>query len=155
MRGHKMPESHDMHPNVTPLIDIVMCLIIFYMLVAKIGINTGAMKEITLPSSFQGVEIKDLGNTVTLNVLERGPGIDEPMVTTLNPETGQLVELRLLEGGKKPLRDFLKLVRGDNPEFKVILRGDEQLNYKLLEPVLITCAEAQVKNVNFATRKPS
>ena len=27
------------------------------------------------------------------------------------------------------------------------------MGYKFLEPVLITCAEAQVKNVNFNTRK--
>jgi biopolymer transport protein ExbD len=33
-----MPAAHATHPNVTPLIDIVMCLIIFYMLVAKIGV---------------------------------------------------------------------------------------------------------------------
>ena len=41
MRRHKMPDAHADHPNVTPLIDVVMCLFIFYMLVAKIGVNTG------------------------------------------------------------------------------------------------------------------
>ena len=37
MRRYHIPDSHGNHPNVTPLIDIVMCLIIFFMLVAKIG----------------------------------------------------------------------------------------------------------------------
>ena len=41
MKKAHMPDSHTAHPNVTPLIDIVMCLIIFYMLVAKIGVNLG------------------------------------------------------------------------------------------------------------------
>ena len=40
----------------------------------------------------------------------------------------------------------------DNPEFKVIIRGDEDMGYQFLEPVLITCAEAKVKNVNFNTK---
>ena len=44
MGKHHMPESHAAHPNVTPLIDVVMCLIIFFMLVAKIGVSTGAEK---------------------------------------------------------------------------------------------------------------
>ena len=37
MAKHHIPDSHSAHPNVTPLIDIIMCLIIFFMLVAKIG----------------------------------------------------------------------------------------------------------------------
>jgi len=41
----------------------------------------------------------------------------------------------------------------DNPEFKVIIRGDQDMGYRFLEPVLIACAEAQVKNVDFNTRK--
>ena len=39
-----MPEVKEGNINVTPLIDIVMCLIIFFMLVAKIGVSTGASR---------------------------------------------------------------------------------------------------------------
>jgi hypothetical protein len=41
----------------------------------------------------------------------------------------------------------------DNIDFKVIVRGAEDMPYSILEPVLKTCAEAQVKNVNFNTRR--
>ena len=75
-----MPESHSTHPNVTPLIDVVMCLIIFFMLVAKIGVNTGADPSITIPVTQLGSELKDLGNTLMLNVREVA---DEPFVTAL------------------------------------------------------------------------
>jgi len=54
MRGHKMPAAHATHPNVTPLIDIVMCLIIFYMLVAKIGVNMGHAAHIAAGNHAQG-----------------------------------------------------------------------------------------------------
>ena len=37
MRRHHLPESHGTHPNVTPLIDVVMCLIVFFMLVAMVA----------------------------------------------------------------------------------------------------------------------
>jgi biopolymer transport protein ExbD len=145
-----MPESHTVHPNVTPLVDIVMCLIIFYMLVAKIGVDTGADKKIDLPVSFQGVKLEDLGNTVTLNV---SAGAEQPLVTTLVPNTGKTEEIKVVEGDKKPLRSFLQMLRGQNERFKVIIRGDQNLDYRFLEPVLVSCNEAQVRDINFATRE--
>ncbi|HEV8293570.1 MAG TPA: biopolymer transporter ExbD [Tepidisphaeraceae bacterium] len=153
MRRHKMPDAHASHPNVTPLIDVVMCLIIFYMLVAKIGVNTGQDAKIELPTSLLGISLKDLGNTVTLNVA-RPPTGDEPLVTMLDPATGQMVDLKIIDGTKRPLHAFLKKLKGENAEFKVIIRGDQNLEYRFLEPVLITCSEAAVKNVNFAARVP-
>jgi biopolymer transport protein ExbD len=163
MKMHRMPDIKEGGVNVTPLIDVVMCLIIFYMLIAKIGVDTGANPNINIPASLQGVNIQDMGNTLTLNVVA-GP-LDQPMVTAL---VGDVVaEVKLVDGtGQKPLLNTLKqwrfgtdLSQGgkgaaeDNPEFKVIIRGDENMGYKYLEPVLITCAEARVKNVNFNTRK--
>ena len=153
MRRHKMPAAHADHPNVTPLIDVVMCLIIFYMLVAKIGVNTGQDAKIELPTSLLGISLKDLGNTVTLNVAKPAAG-DEPLVTMLDPASGQMVDLKIIDGGKRPLQAFLKKLKGENSEFKVIIRGDQGLEYRFLEPVLITCSEAAVKNVNFAARVP-
>ena len=165
MRSHRMPEVKEGNINVTPLIDIVMCLIIFFMLVAKIGVDTGADQAIVIPTSFQGLEIQDMGNTLTLNV-RAIPGTDQPMVSGL--VEGVVAELKLVDPitGHKPLLATLKRWRygsdlkpggsgpaADNPEFKVIIRGDESMGYQFLEPVLITCAEARVKNVNFNTQK--
>ena len=150
MKTKGLPESHVSHPNVTPLIDIVMCLIIFYMLVAKIGVKTGADQKIDLPLSLQGITIKDFGNTVTLNV---SAGALEPLVTLLNPKTGQVEDLKIKDGTKKPLSAFLMLLKGQNEKFSVIIRADQNLDYRYLEPVLFTCAEVKVRDVNFATRK--
>jgi biopolymer transport protein ExbD len=145
-----MPESHTVHPNVTPLVDIVMCLIIFYMLVAKIGVDTGADKKIDLPVSLQGNKLEDLGNTVTLNV---SAGAEQPFVTTLSTTTGKTEEIKVVEGDKRPLRSLLQVYRRQNERFKVIIRGDQDLDYRFLEPVLVACNEAQVRDVNFATRE--
>jgi biopolymer transport protein ExbD len=158
-----MPEIKEGNINVTPLIDIVMCLIIFFILVAKIGVDTGADRRITIPQSLQGLDIADMGNTLTLNVQTGGGTM--PIVTCL--VGGIVQEVALVDDrGNKPLLNTLlqwrygrDLKRGgegpnaDNPEFKIIIRGDEEMGYQFLEPVLITCAEANVKNVNFNTRK--
>ena len=164
MRKHLMPEMKEGGVNVTPLIDIVMCLIIFFMLVAKIGVDTGGEK-MDIPTSMMGNDIKDMGNTLILNV-RPGPA-DQPFVTAL--VRGQKQELKVEEPGtqRRPLLDALKFVRYgadmktggaganiDNPEFKIIIRGEQNMDYRFLEPVLITCAEAGVKSVNFNTKIP-
>jgi biopolymer transport protein ExbD len=161
MRKHGMPASHTAHPNVTPLIDIVMCLIIFFMLVAKIGVSTGADQKITIPATIRGAEIKDMGNTLTLNVQEGSPGM--PFITALVKD--EVRELKLIDptnGVRQLFAELSHLRNGrdgklgtpdDNIDFKVIIRGAEDMPYSILEPVLKTCAEAQVKNVNFNTRR--
>lgn len=167
MRRQRVPDIKEGNVNVTPLIDIVMVLIVFFMLVAKIGVDTGADQAIVIPTSFQGMEIQDMGNTLTLNVRPIA-GSDQPMVSAL--VGGVVEELKLVDpvSGHKPLLATLKNFRfgkdlrpgganesADNPEFKVIIRGEESMGYQFLEPVLITCAEARVKNVNFNTKKAS
>ena len=42
----------------------------------------------------------------------------------------------------------------DNDNFKVIIRGDKSITYRTLDPVLLACMEANVKNVNLNTAKP-
>src|SRR3954470_14599079 len=102
MRRHGLAESHAAHPNVTPLIDIVMCLIIFFMLVAKIGVTTGAEKEIDIPVSQLGFDIKQIGieSSVVLNIREVA---GQPFVTAIvesdgsTSKTGKPVELRVVD----------------------------------------------------------
>lgn len=152
MKKHKMPEIKEGGVNVTPLIDIVMCLIIFFMLVARIGVSTGADSKIVIPETILGAKIEDLGNTLTLNVR---PGVgDDPFITAL--VSGEQKELKLVEsavgGARSPLIDLLSQLRKGNDEFKVIIRGDKDMPYKYLEPVLSACSQANVANVNFNTR---
>lgn len=151
--------------NVTPLIDVVMCLIIFFMLVAKIGVTTGVDRTIAIPASVLGTDLRqmDVPNSLTLNVK---PGLaNEPDVTAL--VHGTMTPLRLSDGhGHNPLVDSLKFFRygrdllpggwgvnADNPEFNVTIRGDKNMDYRYLEPVLLACAQANVKSVNFATEE--
>lgn len=169
MRRHRMPSVREGNVNVTPLIDVVMCLIIFFMLVAKIGVTTGAEAHIKIPESQLGRDIKDIGieSALVLNVREVA-GL--PMITGMieadgsASRTGAPVELKLYDPvtNRRPLTDALRRLRmGDprlglreNPEFKVIIRGDKDISYRTLDPVLLACMEANVKNVTFNTAKP-
>jgi hypothetical protein len=112
-----------------------------------------------IPATIRGAEIKDMGNTLTLNVQEGSPGM--PFITALVKE--DVRELKLIDptnGVRQLFAELSHLRNGrdgklgtadDNIDFKVIIRGAEDMPYSILEPVLKTCAEAQVKNVNFNT----
>src|ERR1043165_7812936 len=95
-----MPRRTGGEVNVTPLIDVVMVLIVFFMLVAKIGVTTGA-EPMDLPATILGAKIEDMGNTLTLNV--RPGAADEPVVTALI--SGKKEELKILDPhtGRRPL----------------------------------------------------
>jgi len=157
MKRFHIPDAHVAHPNVTPLIDIVMCLIIFFMLVAKIGVSTGA-EAMDIPSSVLGTDIQDMGNTLTLNVRPGAFG-DEPQVTALVKAGGtgeaRTTELKLRDPatGQNQLLNTLKMYRKQNDQFKVSIRGEADMQYRCLEPVLIACADANVRSVNFNTKK--
>ena len=111
MRRHHIPESHGNHPNVTPLIDIVMCLIIFFMLVAKIGVNTGDDPSIAIPATVLGKDLADRGQALTLNVR---PGVgDDPMVTAIVEGGGQPQEIKRIDTvtNTRPLLEVLKKIK--------------------------------------------
>src|ERR1700691_4081265 len=100
MRRRPMPEIREGGVNVTPLIDIVMCLNILFMLVAKIGVDTGADRNIDIPTSILGTDIKDMGNTLVLNVVNGPTGVPDPqpIVTALVKRPNmdmQMQELKL------------------------------------------------------------
>ncbi|HEY1686260.1 MAG TPA: biopolymer transporter ExbD [Tepidisphaeraceae bacterium] len=148
-----MPQSVVGHVNVTPLIDIMLVLIVFFMLVARIGVTTGA-EPMELPATIRGIRLQNMNNTLTLNVHATPTG---PIATTLI--NGQRQQFNIGEHAPVPrLIDTLKFLRfgspsdpHDNLQFKVIIRADKQMPYADLQPVLKACADAQIANVNFST----
>jgi biopolymer transport protein ExbD len=166
-----MPTMQEGTVNVTPLIDIVMCLIIFFMLVARIGVSLGADDKIEIPATRLGRDLKEIGveSSLVLNVREVTPG--QPTVTAIVRADGSLTrsgmpeELKVVDPltGRHELAETLRRLRfgrdmksggsDDNAELKVVIRGDKNMTYASLEPILIACMEANVKNVNFNTKK--
>jgi biopolymer transport protein ExbD len=157
MSKRHIPESHSAHPNVTPLIDIIMCLIIFFMLVAKIGVTTGAEK-IDIPTTVLGSKIDDMSNTLTLNIPDKLTA-DLPIVNAMvKPSGGGDAAMTMLPlqdpvTGQNKLKNTLVYYKSQNPQFKVIIRANANLDWRFIEPVLLTCTDAGVRSINFNTAK--
>ena len=162
-----MPNVHGSEVNVTPLIDVIMCLIIFFMLVAKIGVNQGN-KAMDLPFSYLGKKIEDMGNTLTLNILPKGdmekikaaneadriPATDYQVVALVDGEERDLPVKVGDVSPTYPLREVLtKMKARYKKNFKVIIRADADLPFHLVEPTLDECASAGATSINFTTQK--
>jgi biopolymer transport protein ExbD len=150
-----MPDMKEGGVNVTPLIDIVMCLIIFFMLVAKIGVSSGIDDTIDAPRTYLGVKSIDLGNALALNLHDTGG--NEPMILVdLKGERQKELKLQQNLGGKQvhPLQEVLKDLKKERGEkFNVIINAEKGMRYAQIQLVLQECAVAQVSNLHFATKK--
>ena len=175
MKKHSMPDMKEGGVNVTPLIDIIMCLIIFFMLVAKIGITSGADPKIVPPATLLGVKIKDMGNTITLNVrdnkkvheeaVEEARAAGQPLpdpptpIELAHPRVTAIVQagqeprpLAVNAAGDRELRRVLTALVANNPKLRVIILADKDLRYQHIEQILIECTLAKVKDFNFQTK---
>ena len=166
LKRRQIPESRATHPNVVPLIDVMLCIIVFYMLAARIGVSSGADESIRIPVTTLGSELNKVGggtNTLILNVRER---VGEPVVTAMvDGGSGQLVELALTDPtGKRPLRDTLHALligkdglpntADDNAQYKVVIRADGEMTYQSFMPVMLSVTDAGITNILHNTAKP-
>lgn len=160
MKKHRMPDMKEGGVNVTPLIDIVMVLIVFFMLVAKIGVTRGEDEDIPLPASVMGKSLDSLSNTWTLNVHYNRSG-EDPLVNALvaDKTTGEQVKKELhvskkyASGSDAEMDRVLHAFADTNKEkANIILRADKDLPYHQLEVVLLAIASAGIGNVSYETK---
>ena len=155
-----MPAVHGSEVNVTPLIDVIMCLIIFFMLVAKIGVSTGIDATVKLPYTYLGKKIDDMGNTITLNLVPIGDANNPSgmQVKALVDGVDKDLPIDMVDvgGGKtaSPLVETLKQMKLKyRDQLKVIFRADKELPYKEVSKVLAACATTGADKLEFAIKQ--
>ena len=123
--------------QVTPMIDVFCCLLIFFIVTYNFSRAETAL-EVKVPTAKEGKESQRPISQCILNVTADGSVI-------LNRQTLN----------REQLRAKLKQLSDLYPDQAVILRGDEKVPYNYVVGVLDTCREANIWNVAFATAKPS
>ena len=147
---------HDEHVNVTPLIDVVMCLIVFFLTVSKLVKDE--MVEMVIPRAQVGLEMEDQAGRLTINVVPPRDKdnnvipVDQRYMTAAKPAIKIQGQDAITGDGWKDLVVRLRAEKKAKPDLKVILRADENEQYDWIGPVLVACAQADIKDVNFATR---
>jgi biopolymer transport protein ExbD len=133
-RAHVYPERIIF--QIAPMVDILLFLLVFFILTWNFSRNEAEL-DVKVPAAQEGKESRRPAGEVILNVKKDG-GI----VMNRRPMTSD----ELLE----TLSRIAKLY----PDQAVILRGDENVDYRFVVDVLDICRAANIWNVAFATSKP-
>lgn len=134
-----MPESNIGAVNATPLIDVVLCMIVFFLIVGRLAETQRAPMQ--LPQSVSG-EQETPPNSLVINIVPgEGPGSATRVIVD-DDEVGY-------EGIEPALR--ARLAR--QPNVVVQIRAPRGSTYGLVEPALEACGRAGVPDVRLATER--
>jgi len=127
--------------NVTPLIDVVMCLIVFYLIVGKLAADN--LTKVDLPSSTSGVSPDSTAG---------------PVITIMPPDAPAAPARVLLDSRPVSMTQLMYSLREianrtDAPQ--VQLRADRRLAYGQMRPVIDACREAGLPSVRLTTQRAS
>ena len=134
MRLPRLGHSRSIDFNVTPLIDVVFLLIIFFLVSSHLA-QQETQLELTLPSasSIRDADTQAIPR-VTINVLADGQllmGSEEVVAQ----EVGRRLQVERQE---------------TTNDLEVRIRADRMTPYRHVEPLLLACARARIWNVSFA-----
>jgi biopolymer transport protein ExbD len=120
--------------NMTPMIDVVFLLIIFFLVSSHLAKQEVQMK-LPLPTAESGQEsVQDNTPRLTINVLSDG--------------TMMMLGRRVAESDLAlRLRDKL---RDAGPGIQVRIRSDRGAPYRFVEPIMLACARTGIWDVSFA-----
>jgi biopolymer transport protein ExbD len=120
--------------NMTPMIDVVFQLIIFFLLSSHLA-KQETQLPLPLPTAESGrATPADDRPRLTVNVLADGTLLVANRAIAADDLFGVLAERRAAHGD----------------DFEVRIRGDRSVPYSRVEPVMLACARAGIWNVAYA-----
>lgn len=145
--------------NITPLIDVVFLLIIFFMIVSKIQSDQNA--EMMVPQ-FDDAKTREVGDidVAVVNVapvsFSRADRERNPLAIDGNAAFVQIgANLRIADPRNAPaITAELQNLKSTRPELEVLLRADRALYYSSVQPVMGAITSAGIETVNLVAFKP-
>lgn len=131
MKGYQVPQE-DEGFDLTPMIDVVFLLIVFFMTVAsmlaaeKVDMNLAVAEESAIP--------KEIKERYTFSVLADGTFYSRAAPISeaeLSVEIARLVEI--------------------NPKMKIVVRADRMAEHQYVNKLLTICAQNGISDIIFAT----
>jgi biopolymer transport protein ExbD len=118
--------------NMTPMIDVVFLLIIFFLVSSHLA-KQEAQMELPLPVADSGEEPNDEARRLTLNVTADGS-----MLLAGRPIDRDELKQRLKQA---------RVEHGQDVEIRI--RGDRNVPYSAVSPIMLSCARTGIWKVTF------
>lgn len=125
------PDTGDEEVDLTPMIDVVFLLIVFFMTVANM--ITAEKMEINMPVAIHSVIPEEFGGRNTVTVMRDGSIFAGVLPVDL-------------DGLESILGKALK----NDPKLKVYIRADSYAEHQFVNDVMESCAAIGISNVIFA-----
>jgi biopolymer transport protein ExbD len=134
MRSQRQRRSYGMPLNMTPLIDVVFLLLVFFLVASQFA-QVEYEQEVDLPEAESGEQAELSARRLVVHV-----GRDESLSVS-----GVALDPRDLDGRLRAI-----LGEGSPEDVEVRVRADRQVPYRAIKPVLLACARNGIWRVNFA-----
>ena len=119
--------------DLTPLIDVVFLLIIFFLVSSHLARQESQL-PLPLPDATSGQEIDRTGERVVVNVLADG----SLMLAGRQVDADELQQRLVFEKNKRA---------GD---LEVRIRGDRNVPFRAVQPILLSVSKSGIRNVTFS-----
>lgn len=152
----RLPKPTRMTLNLAPMVDVLMCLIIFFLLASKLVSAEHFPVKLPWAVAAREVEAHDLGARVTINV-RRADGSDQRAEYVVVDWNGRDIAERVLQPGELTglLRSRAARAAVEKQQLRCVVRADEDVQYQHVETVLRACGLANLANVVFSVNKGS
>ena len=123
------------HLNMTPMVDVVLCLLVFFMAATKLYDWDEEQFNVRVPEVAEAAPLTAAPRDLTVSVL--GPG---------------RAEMADKEYDLPALTDALRSARARYEDQGVLVRGDARRSYQDVADVLAACEAAGIRNVRLPVR---
>lgn len=132
-RGHVHPERISF--QIAPMVDVLLFLLVFFIMTWNFAKNEAEI-DVRVPSAKEGKENRRPVGEVILNVRRDGS-----------------IMMNRRQMSAQELQETLAKIAKLYPDQAVVLRGDQDVDYKYVVEALDICRAANIWNVAFATSK--
>jgi len=123
------------HINMTPMVDVVLCLLVFFMAATRLYDWDESQFIVRVPEVSDAAPLTAAPDDLALTIVAPGQ-------VKVNDATYDLASLTTM----------LREVRSRYADQGVLVRGDKSLNYQDLADVLGVCESAGIRNVRLPVR---
>jgi len=139
MRARRERKSSSMAINMTPMIDVVFLLIVFFMLVSAFASAENVPLHLPEPQRSQARQV-ELADRLVINCIPADPA---------DPSAG--VHYRLGPNRRQPLSEIsnaMDAARQATPDLHVVIRADRRLPWADVREIMKLVADHGIANMN-------
>ncbi len=123
------------HINMTPMVDVVLCLLVFFMAATRLYDWDEGQFQVRVPEVSDAAPLTSAPDDLALTIVAPGRVALGEAILDLDR-----------------LGERLREAKGHYPDQGVMIRGDAELSYQDLADVLSACDTAGIRNIRLPVR---